>query len=164
MPLTVSNDILYQIGAITVLQSHIEGQMALFIQELLYLDEDRGNIITSRMSFRNLIETLDLLLQEEFGKDHNFYKRFDNLGNEMKSREQRRNEIVHSFWAFGSTLDSQSATRSKIIKKKAKREIHTETVENLMEVATAMENLEINLGRLRVQICHYEASTRRPSG
>jgi len=161
MPLTVSKDILCQIGAVAVHQSHIEGQMALFIQELLYLDEQRGNIITSRMSFRALIDTLELLLIEEFGSDHRYFKTFEALQDEMNKREQRRNEIVHSYWAFGSTFGPDSATRTKITKRKARREIYPETVDELKDIAKAMDSLEINLGRLRVQICHSEASARK---
>src|SRR5436309_15202611 len=101
MPVSVSKQILHEIGRIAVVQSQIEAQMAIFISELLYLDEQRGNVVTARLSFRLLIEILESLLSDEFSLNHKHFKAFEELRDELNSREQQRNEIVHSMWSFG---------------------------------------------------------------
>lgn len=163
MPLTVSNPILREIGRIAVYQSHIEGQMAIFIHELLRLDEPRGNLITARMSFGALIDLIDSLLRYEFGLQHAHVKRFENIRKELVQLEEHRNKFVHSMWAFGSSLGPDTATRVKVVKnrtKGAKLESTPVTIKELEEVSKAMEQLEWEVGDLRVRICHYEASAR----
>ena len=164
MPVTVSKQILHEIGRIAVLQSQIEGQMAVFISELLYLDEQRGNVLTAKLSFRLLIEILESLLYEEFGINHNHFKAFEALRDEMKRREQQRNEIVHSMWSFGSTFGPDSATRVKVVRRKsgiATREAYPVSLASLKDVAEAMDRLGVKLGNLRVRVCHYEAGARK---
>jgi hypothetical protein len=165
MTLTVSKAILCEVGRIAVAQSHIEGQMALFIRELLYLDDQRGYIVTMNLSFRLLIETLESLLREELGDDHPHFKTFETLRDEMRRREQERNQIIHSMWSVGSTFGSDTATRVKVVRKKsdiAKRAVYPVTIDELKEMAQAMENLDLSLGNLRARVCHYEASVRKP--
>jgi hypothetical protein len=108
-----------EVGRTAVLQSHIEGQMALFIRELLYLNDERGYILTVNLSFRLLIETLESLLREELGDDHPHFKTFETLRDEMRRREQERNQIIHSMWSVGSTFGSDTATRVKVVRKKS---------------------------------------------
>src|SRR5215813_973870 len=104
MPLTVSDEILCEIGRIAVYQSHIEGEMALFIRELLYLDESRGHLITATLSFGRLIDLLRSLLRDEFDSDHDYFKEFEEIRKKLVQSEEKRNSFVHSMWGFGSTL------------------------------------------------------------
>lgn len=164
MPLTVSDAILCEIGRIAVYQSHIEAQMANFIQNLLYLDEPRGNLITHRLSFGALIDLLGSLLSHEFGSNHQHFERFEEFRKKVVRLEEQRNKFVHSMWAFGSTLKPDSATRIKVVKnrtKGAQLESTQVALKDLEEVSAAMEQLEWEIGDLRVRVCYHEASARQ---
>lgn len=119
MRLTVSDSILCEIGRIAVLQSHIEGQMALFIHELLYLDESKGNAITYKLSFWGLMDLLNSLLNSEFGAQNEYVKRVEKFRKNMERIFPQRNDCVHSMWGFGRTLKSDSATRVKVVRDKS---------------------------------------------
>ncbi len=164
MPLMVSNAFLREIGRIAVYQSHIEGQMAIFVRELLYLDEERGNLITARLSFRALTDLLGSMLCFEFSSRHAHVKRFSDIRTKMIKLEGQRNKFVHSMWAFGHTLRPDSATRVKVERGKTKRtklESMQVALKELEDVSKAMEHVEWAIGDLRVRVCHYEASARR---
>jgi len=163
MPLTVSRDILCEIGRITVYQSHIEGQMALFIHELLYMDEAKGNLITFKLRFWGLMDLLGSLLNSEFDAQNQYVKRFEQFRKDMEKFVPERNNCVHSMWAFGPTLKSDSATRLKVVKDKSKGAILESvpvTLNELQEISEALEQLEWELSDIRVHVCHYEASAR----
>lgn len=163
MPLSVSKDILCEIGRITVWQSHIEGQMARFIQEVLYLDEADGNLITFKLRFWDLMDLLAALLNKEFGAQNKHVKRFDEFKQDMKRIVPQRNNCVHSMWGFGHTLKSDSATRVKVVKHKSKgavRESVAVSLKELQDMSKEMERLEWMVGNIRVRVCHIEASGR----
>jgi len=158
MRLTVSDDILCEIGRIAVYQSLIEGQMALFIRELLYLDEAQGNLKTSKLRFWDLIKELDTLLNNEFGAQNKYVQRFKKFREEMKDFVSMRNNCVHSMWGFGPTLNSGSATRVKA--NGAVLESVTVTLEELQGISKALNHLEWEIGDIRAWVCHHEASAR----
>lgn len=158
MSLTVSDQILAEIGRVTVLQSHIEAQIALFIRELLFLDEAKGNIITSRLRIGELIDALRSLLVSKLGHGNSHVTRFERFSKELDKCRRQRNEIVHSLWSFGDDLKADSATRSKV--KKNKREFVPIKLDDLQKLSKEMEQLEWEAGDMRVKVCHNEANTR----
>ncbi|HXI26662.1 MAG TPA: hypothetical protein VNG71_22615 [Pyrinomonadaceae bacterium] len=158
MPLTVSNPILTEIGRITVYQTHTEAQMGLFIQELLYLDDAKGHILTSGLRVNELVDMLGALLANEFGPSHQHVARFKQFSKALDKLRLKRNEIVHSMWSFGPTLNVDTATRSKI--KRSGREFATVTLSEMQELSKTMEHLEWEIGDIRVRVCHYEESSR----
>lgn len=149
MSVTVSDKILGEIGRITVLQSHIETQLALFVRELLSLDEERGNIVTSRMRLGELSEVLRLLFINSLGNGSPCMARFDKFIKDLNDCRRRRNEIVHSVWSFGCDLKDESATRSKV--KKNKRESVSMMLSDLQALSKEMEQLEWEAGDLRIK-------------
>lgn len=98
MPLTVSNPILAEIGRTTVYQTHTEAQMGLFIQELLYLDDAKGHILTSGLRVNELVGMLGALLANEFGSQHRHVVRFKKFSSALDKLRKKRNEAVHSMW------------------------------------------------------------------
>jgi hypothetical protein len=140
MPLTVSNPILTEIGRIAVYQTHTEAQMGLFIQELLYLDDAKGHILTSGLRVNELVNVLAALLSNEFGPQHGHVVRFKKFSSALEKLKKQRNDFVHSMWSFGPTLNVDSATRSKI--KKSGREFATVTLSEMQELSKKMEHLE----------------------
>ena len=163
MTLTVSNDILCEIGRIAVYQSHIEGQMALFIRELLYLDEAKGNLITFKLRFWGLMDLLGSLLNTEFGAKNEHVQRFEKFRKDMDKIVPERNNCVHSMWGFGPTLKSDSATRVKVVKgasKGAVLESVPVTLSELQDISKALDQLDWEISDIRVHVCHYEASAR----
>ena len=158
MSLAVSNDVLCEIGRIAVYQSHIEGQMALFIRELMYLDEVKGNLIASKLSFWEHMDLVGSLLSNEFGTQSKHVVRFEKFRKSMEKIVPQRNKFVHSIWSFGSKLKSDSATRVKI--KGAVLESVPVSLAELQDISKEMEHLEWEIGDLRVRVCHYEANAR----
>src|ERR1041384_5649646 len=114
MEITVSEPILLEIGRITVYQTHIEGQMGLFIRVLLYLDEARGDILTAGLRIIELLEILNALLVNEFGDNHKHVERFKKFRQALEENKRERNKLVHSMWSFGPTFDGDSAMRHKV--------------------------------------------------
>lgn len=158
MPLTVSNPILTEIGRIAVYQTHTEAQMALFIQELLYLDDAKGHILTSGLRVNELVDMLGALLTNEFGSQHRHVLRFKDFSRALDKLRKKRNEAVHSMWSFGPTLNVDSATRSKI--KRSGREFATVTLSEMEELSKEMEHIEWEISDIRVRVCYYEESAR----
>lgn len=158
MPLTVSNPILTEIGRIAVYQTHTEAQMGLFIQELLYLDDAKGHILTSGLRVNELVDMLRALLTDEFGPQHRHVIRFKQFSSALDKLRKKRNEAVHSMWSFGPTLNLDSATRSKI--KRSGREFATVTLSEMQELSKEMEHLEWEISDIRVRVCYYEESAR----
>lgn len=158
MPLTVSNAILTEIGRITVYQTHTEAQMGLFIQELLYLDDAKGHILTSGLRVNELVDMLRALLVNEFGAQHRHLVRFRKFSSALDKLRKKRNEVVHSMWSFGPTLNVDTATRSKI--KRSGREFATVTLSEMQELSKTMEHLEWEISDIRVRVCYYEESAR----
>jgi hypothetical protein len=158
----VNESILCEIGRIAALQSRIEGQMAIFIGELLYLDEQKGKIITARLSFRLLLETLESLLHEEFGDKHQNFIDFKDLKSKISGLEQKRNEIVHSMWSYGDYFQKDTATRVKKKAKAGSQDTFIITLDELKSQAKEMAEVEVLLGNLRARICYHQSSLRKP--
>jgi hypothetical protein len=157
----VDESILCEIGRIAALQSQIEGQIAIFITELLYLDDQRGKIITARLSFRLLIETLEALLDEEFGDKHQNFIDFKDIKIKINRLEQKRNEIIHSMWSYGDYFQKGTATRVKKRAKAGSQDTFIITLDGLKSQAKEMFEVEATLGNLRARICYHQASLRK---
>jgi hypothetical protein len=164
MQLSVSDEILCEIGRITVYQSHIESELALFIQELLKIANDgRGDIVTVKLSFGELIRVAGSLLRREFGDDHEQVKRFDEFSSGASVVLGRRNQFAHSLWGFGKDLTRNTATRIKVAEKKqsVRRDIEFLSLGDLQDISEEMMHLLWLISDIRVTVCYYQASARR---
>lgn len=162
MPLTVSDAILSEIGRIAVYQSHVEGQMGLFIRELLNLDEPKGNAVIAALRLHGLADLLEALLQDRFGANHRHVKRMKSIRKDLEDRARERNEVIHSMWAFGASLKPDVATRIRIRKSRsqgAARQATQVTSNQLRETAKGLEYLDWAISDMRVRVCNYERAT-----
>ncbi|MDQ3819959.1 MAG: hypothetical protein M3362_20105 [Acidobacteriota bacterium] len=164
MSLSVSDEILCEIGRIAVYQSHIEGQMALFIQGLLYLDETEGNLVTLNLSFWEHMDLLGSLLRNEFGAQSKYVGTFDDFRKSMEMIVPQRNKFVHSMWGFGETFGYDTATMVKVVKDKSKGAVLKSvpvTLQELRDMSGKMAHLEWLISDLRVRICGEPLVRRR---
>ncbi len=164
MQILVSDEILCEIGRITVYQSHIESELAFFIQQLLRVaNDDRGGIVTVKLPFGELIRVAGSLLRSEFGDDHEQVKRFNEFSSDANVSFGRRNQFAHSLWSFGKDLTRNTATRIKTTEKKqlVKKDVELLSLKELKSVSEKAANLLWLISDIRVTVCHYEASARR---
>ena len=157
MQLSVSDEILCEIGRITVYQSHIESELGLFIQELLRIANDgRGDIITVKLPFAELIRVAGSLLRSEFGDDHEQVKRFNKFSSAANVVCERRNQFAHSLWGFGKDLTPNTATRIKLTlaekKKSVKKDVEFLSLGDLKDISEEMTHLLWLISDIRVTV------------
>jgi len=94
----VPDEYLKNIGDMTVSFSLLEINIQIVIWLLLDSDQRVGQIITAEISFKNSNALLSSLYLERYGKD-NDYNKLQELLKRTKKIEERRNQIVHSYWS-----------------------------------------------------------------
>src|ERR1043165_7043595 len=114
MTLTISNDFLQEIGRIAVLQSHIEGGLAIVIANLAGVETRVGDALTKPLSFRALSQITFSLLKLREKEIGNHREEAAALVRRSCDAEAHRNEIVHSMWSFGPDFDPQVVSRLKL--------------------------------------------------
>lgn len=160
LDLHVSDDILCEIGRITVYKTHIEKQIANFIRYILKLDEDEAILLMYRLSIWRLLDILESLLYKKLDSHNEQLDRFRNFQKEVKGIVTERNDFVHSMWGFGETLKANSATRiehSKDSKSgKIRRTAKSVSLAHLRDVGEKLKHLSWLIGDIRVKVCPLE--------
>lgn len=143
MTITVSDDFLWEIGRVAVLQSHIEGGLRLVITSLAGLENTVGDALTKPLSFRHLVEITESLLKLRSDSRHASSHRTELLTLIRRAchAEARRNQIVHSMWSFGPDGISSQATRLKLAGSPPSLSAHVESVADLTRLAQEMEQI-----------------------
>lgn len=118
--LTVPDVILCELGKIVVFQSHLESMIGNEITKLLNIDNAKGQIITTELSFRQLIGLLSSLIIEKFDENHCLYQEFKEVKKKLYEFENFRNMVAHSTWAHDQAFSDTKATRMKITSKEKK--------------------------------------------
>jgi hypothetical protein len=137
--LTVSPVILQEIGRIAVLESHIEGCLALVVTNLSGVPQLTGDALTKAMSLKTLVEVvrslaaLRLPLGDPDGAD------LLQAVKDASTLAQERNAIVHSMWGFGSDFGPSSAIRVKVGGFPPSLESKPVTLAELQSLAEKME-------------------------
>jgi len=108
------DDHLKAMGLITVNFSLLENTIAFIIWLLLGLDQQTGQIITSELSFRRLLELFSSLCRNK-KNDKVTLEKLKTLLKRIEHAEQERNKIIHSMWTAGN--DEETITRFKITAK-----------------------------------------------
>ncbi len=164
--LSVSNEILGEIGRIAVQQSRIEAQMIILIAELSPDALKKQMSEKSKWTGKN--KTLDDLtgyeleqmLVSAFNGRPEYSKEVNELQQSLKRHRQARNLFVHSMWGFGEDFRPDRATRVKPVYKpelqvKGESVIDLDsrlvTLEELHVIAEEIEKLVLLIGNLRVQ-------------
>ena len=115
--LTVSDDILRELGKVVVFQAQIEDMVAHYIGRLLSLPLRQAQIVTSELSFKNLIGLLSSVLIDRLGEASELYGEFKAIKKGLYAFEAFRNNVAHSVWAHGKGFHPLKASRTKITSK-----------------------------------------------
>lgn len=113
MDLGVSEDFYTEIGRAAVRQSQIEALLGTVITNVAGVDEATGDAIVKPLSFRALADVATSLLKLKRDLREHGDAAADLLKRAEKA-EQKRNQLVHSMWAYGPDFDPARATRVKL--------------------------------------------------
>jgi len=135
---------LEKIGDITVSFVLLEIQIQFFIWSLLgsspYMMRI-GQIITSELSFKKLRGVLISFFKETYGEYDN-YKKMRDLMNRAGKIEEKRNQIIHSFWGAGKDIDSITRIKTTAKEKYGLRfKFEYVTVNDLAKIARDIKKL-----------------------
>ena len=136
----------------------LENEIEWFIWRLIGLDEPIGMIVTTELSFRNLVGLLSSLSKVKIS-DPVILEKIDKLGGRALDAEGKRNTIMHSLWGMGETPDTVVR-----IKKTAKRtkglqhQLETMTVEDLTAIATFIDETASSISDLMHSYYHPNPS------
>lgn len=112
------SDIERAVGRITIYFNSLEYRLASLIHYLIDdKDSDVGEIITSQLSFHQLIATLYSLFRLKFESKEKINK-LDDILKRAETVSVKRNDCVHSLWL---KLKDDTYIRSKITSKYKKR-------------------------------------------
>lgn len=115
------------IGRISVEFSNAEMWVNAFSWQLIGPDQFVGQIVTSKMSFRNTLDLFAALFRHRF-KDALLHEKCDALLAKLANAEDRRNTMLHSMWTY-QTANLAEPTRLKITAPRNRGLTHTkETV------------------------------------
>ncbi|MDX2196274.1 MAG: hypothetical protein NW207_07640 [Cytophagales bacterium] len=96
--------IIENLGKLTLNFSTLELTVSAFVSKLISDDSKIGAIITSEMSFQNLLKAFSSLSQYKLN-NHIEYTKIFKLINRIKVVEQERNKLVHSAYAISNIED-----------------------------------------------------------
>jgi len=94
----------------------IEHTLSICISVFSSIDEQIGQIITARMSFKNRVDTLAALLSHYSGAN-GITDDVKELINRLRWAEQERNRLVHSMWELSEENPGQIERTKRTIKK-----------------------------------------------
>jgi hypothetical protein len=160
MPLAVSKKILCEIGQITVWQSRLEAQMALFLRELP--NDPGATKLPARPSHHDLSRVLKDRLNRKYGSRHPYVLQLAEIAKKIEDVVSRRNKVVHSMWSFGPEFDPTIGTRFSTTDPPQSRIDYVEvSVADLEEISLEFECVEFAVSDLRVRSCnpHYSGTT-----
>lgn len=128
-----------ELGILIVQFQNLEQTIAFFTTELISTDQTLGNILISKMSFRNLCEVFTALFNYRC-KNPELNKELKGIFARIKKIEDKRNAYVHSTWGFPASNLGDGALR---IKKKIKKNELSFDLEVLKE--DDMKNIRIEI-------------------
>jgi hypothetical protein len=130
---------LREIGDITVSFAMLEFSIKQLVWKLLNIDQRSGQIVTSGISFKTLIEMASSLYKENTSVQD---PSFNELIREITGIEEQRNQITHSIWGAGK--NAESITRIKTtsrLKKGLNHDFQEMTVSELKKIADSIKKL-----------------------
>ena len=123
------------IGLISVNFALLELALATGIWMALGVDQRRGQIITSELSFKKLLALFSSLYQERSLTEEASQK-LDLIIKTAIQAEEKRNVIVHSLWAEGSSESTITRTKTTAKASKGLRlQLEQVSIEDLRQIA-----------------------------
>lgn len=128
-----------EFGLLIVQFQTLEQTIAFFTTELISSDQILGNILISKMSFRNLCEVFITLFYYRC-KNPELNKELKGIFSRIKKIEDKRNTYVHSIWGFPASQLGEGALR---VKKRIKKNMLSFDLEVLQEAELKRTTTEI---------------------
>ena len=154
--ISLSDEVLAEIGKITVVFGLIESSLAEIIGRIVTVGGRRrelGMIVTAELSFRQLVAIVDSLLLFALGEDHDVVAEFGRIKPKLFQGEQHRNVVIHSVWANQSgSVDPHAAVRMKATAKQ-KKGLRADFVEMGLN---DLQRITDVLGEAYGQLCLFE--------
>jgi len=146
------------IGIISMNFSGLEKQLSQLIIEMLELDDNRGLIITSELSFRskiNMFSSLYHLLKNTY--KFNLYKgyeenEFNELLKAINRCEEQRNQIMHSEFVKVPTYTPIFRKKITAKQKGLKKTTQQTSIVELFNVADYISHIEYMLSEFGIEI------------
>lgn len=142
---STSDDHLRAIGQITVNFSALEFALSFLVWAFLGIGQEKGEIITSRLSFRVLLQLASSLYRHRVS-DPEGIAQFDELLARISEAGDRRNQMIHSLWM--GNLDGRTLRYKATIRQREglKRQIQGMAVKDLDEIATLIAQVTREIG------------------
>lgn len=154
--ISLSDDILVEIGKITVAFSLIELSLAEIIGRIATIGHrvhQVGVILTADMSFRHKLRVLNSLLLLAFEKDNPVFAQFAEIKPMLEKAEEQRNTVVHSVWGEGTIGESDQVVVRMKWSAKGKQGLHSDSVATSLEELRSISSL---VGVAYSQLCLFE--------
>lgn len=138
------------LGKIVLNFSTLEFVLACFVTRLISDDSKVGAIVTSEMSFQNLLKAFDSLTQYRI-TDPPVLAKVSTLIKRLNASEQERNKIIHSVYALPDNDKKTEFTRLKATAKQGKGlKISEEVIDTkvLKDLTLELRQLVIDLESL----------------
>ena len=136
---TLPDEFLKNIGRLVVDFASLESSIAIAIWNLLSIDGSRGEIITSEMSFKNMLALFSSLFINKTS-DPAALEEMKDLITRATKVEEKRNRIVHSSWGMRVWSDGREVvvrmkTTAKISKglRRQDEELTLEHMEQMID-------------------------------
>ena len=143
---------LQHIGDITVSFELLLSEIQSLIWKLLDQDQRVGQIITSELSFRNLLNLLSSLYLEKKGQDDKSEK-LNDLLKKANEIEGTRNGITHSIWGAGKDIEHITRIKTTAKQKAGLRFVFEEvSASSLSDFATEIKTLAGEIQEFRLEL------------
>ncbi len=154
--ISLSDEVLVEIGKITVIFAFIEDSLAEVIGIIVTLGgrpPGLGAIVTAELSFKQRVGTLDSLLLFTLGREHEVTREFVKVKRLLSKAEQERNRVVHSVWMNKSgAVDPHATIR---IKTSAKQKTGLRLDRQLLDL-DALQRITDIVGDAYGQLCMFQ--------
>jgi hypothetical protein len=107
----VQPEFLEEIGRVVANFALLEYELFLLIHGLLGTEPEISRIVSSELSFKNLVELSSSLIKQIHGE--NVLQKYKEIIKVVTEAEEKRNLIVHSQWGSAQTYVIRSKTTAK---------------------------------------------------
>lgn len=164
MKINISDEILAEIGKITVVFGLIEASLCEIITRIITVGgrvRELGVIVTAELSFKQRVSILTSLLLLALERDSEVIKQCERIKPLLFDAEQKRNAVVHSAWAKDSeSVDPHGVIRMKSTAK-SRHGLRTDFIARSLDDLRQTTDL---LGNAYGQLCVFELQFHSDSG
>lgn len=138
------------IGKVVVEFAFLEALLEMAIWQLLSLDPDRGQIVTTPMTFRGRMDTFFAITKNQFTNQESA-KALSMLQEYMQEASNQRGDIVHGNWGWGIQQDAPLWVRYRRKGGKIDRQLKIMKAETINQIAANIKAVSDSL----VKFLHF---------